>query len=163
MSISITIAGTTIEVPNTSENPNWGPAMVAFFKAVESAFSSAIGPYDIPAQVYNIDGPTFNPTISPESISNLKFSSSTVRAAFIDYTVYRNADDVTDAVIEAGKIIVMYNTDTSIWSMGRDKIGNAKIDFSIDTLGQVQFTTTAVGSIGPVGEISFKATTLTNS
>ena len=163
MSISITIAGTTIDVPNTSENPNWGPAMVLFFRAVESAFSSAIGPYDIPPQVMSIDGTsTYNPTSSTQNVTGLSFSISTVRAAFCEYSVYRDADGAT-GVAEAGKLILVYNTETASWDLSQDKLGDASIIFSVDATGQVQFTTTAVGTTNHLGKISFKATALSNS
>jgi hypothetical protein len=162
MSISLTIGGTVIDVPNTSENPNWGNAMVAFFRAVESALASALGPYDVPPQVMSIDGDSYNPASSPVNINGLSFSTSTVRAAFIEYSVYRDATAVT-GIAEAGKIIVVYNTDVGAWSISEDHIGDASITFSIDSAGQVQFTTTALGTTPHTGKISFKATALTNS
>lgn len=162
MPIPIVIGGTVINVPAAGENPEWGTAMVAFFKAVESAFASALGPYDIPPQVMNIDGASYNPALTPVNINGLSFSTSTVRAAFIEYTVFRDADSTT-SVAEAGRIVIVYNTDSGAWDISKDKIGDARIAFYVTSAGQVQFTTTAVGVTNPVGKISFKATALTNS
>lgn len=164
--ISITIGGTVIEVPNTTENPNWGPAMVTFFKAVEGAFASALGPYDIPPQVVNIDGSSYNPASTPVDINGLSFSTTTVRSAFIEYSVYREADYSGPARIsgvECGHIVVVYDTLNGTWSFSQDKIGDASITFYVTSAGQIQFTTTAVGTTNHVGKISFKATALTNS
>lgn len=163
MSISIVIAGTVIEVPNTSDNPNWGPSMVTFFKAVESAFASAIGPYDIPPQIMNIDGTTYNPTATPQNITNLSFSTSTVRAAFVEYSVFRTGDTPTETAYEAGNIIAVYNTTAGTWDVTQDKVGDGRIAITVDATGQFQFTTTAVGTTNHLGKISFKATALTNS
>ena len=160
MSFTITIAGTPIDMPNTSESPNWAPALVQFFKAVENAFTSVIGPYDVPPQVMDIAGDAFNPAATPLNINNLSFSSLVIRAAFISYAVSRAATGpITD--YEAGNIIVLYNG--SNWDISVDKIGDAKITFSIDATGQIQFTTATIGTTPHTGKISFKATALLNS
>jgi hypothetical protein len=157
MSIRIVIGGTPIDVPNTTENPNWGPAMVQFFRAVENAFSLALGPYDIPPQVFDITGDAYNPAVSPLNVKGLSFSTTVVRAVFIQYSVFRTATAAT--AWESGNIIAVYNGTT--WDVERDRVGDGKITFSITDTGQVQFVTTAIGTNPHSGKISFKATALT--
>lgn len=161
MSIRLVIAGNPIDVPSAGENPAWGSAMVAFFRAVESAFNSAIGPYDIPLQTLSIDGATYNPTTSVQNVTNLSFSIAEVRAAFIQYAVYRATD--TTAVAESGSIIAVYNTFTSVWNLSQDKVGDASITFTIDSTGQIQFETTSIAGSNHTATITYKAWALTNS
>lgn len=161
MAITITIAGTPIEVPSTSENPGWGDAMVAFFQAVEDAFATAIGPYDVALQTLNIGGATYNPTTSVQDVTNLAFSTSVVRAAFVQYAVYRATDST--AVAESGNIIAVYNTSAATWNLNQDKVGDASITFTIDATGQIQFETAAIAGSNHTATITFKAWALTNS
>jgi hypothetical protein len=93
----------------------------------------------------------------------LSFPTSTVRAVYIQYTVYRTDSPITLSVAEAGNIVAVYNTLTSTWDFSRDKVGDGKIELSIDPSGQVQFTTTSIVAATHLGKISFKATALANS
>lgn len=160
---TITIAGTPIEFPNSSSSPNWAEGVISFAEAVESALTSAVGPYDVPPQVVTIDA--YNPGVNVD-IAALNFPVSNVRAAFIRYSVFRTASGPSTTAYEAGTMILVYNPNGSTnnkWEVVRNYVGDASITFSVTDTGQVRFTTTQIGSTGHTGKLSFVAQALQQS
>jgi hypothetical protein len=149
MSIQINIKGTLIDFPSSGESPNWSPAVIEFAQAVEDAILSAVGPYDIPSQVFTIlnDNQTYD-------VTNLSFSTATVRAGFIRYSIILEG---TATTTEAGNIMVVYNGST--WDLTRDYVGNANCIFSISSIGQVSVIIPAVPGF-VTGKLSFSAQAL---
>lgn len=153
MSVVITIKGTPIEFPSTGESPNWAPAVIEFAQAVENAILSAVGPYDIAPQVFNLVSDVNTNT----DITDLNFPTSAVRAGFIKYSVIRVGGST---VIESGNIMVVY--DGSSWTLSRDYVGDANCTFNITSTGQVQITTPTLAGYSS-GKVSFSAQTLQQS
>jgi hypothetical protein len=151
MSIQIIIQGTPIEFPSSGESPNWAPAVIEFAQATQQALLSAVGPYDIAPQVYNL--------LSNENtdldITGLSFPTAVVRAGYINYSVIRTG--TTEILDEAGTIVVVY--DGSAWTLTRDYVGDADCTFEITNTGQVQLTTPSLTGYTS-GSISFSAKTL---
>jgi len=155
---TIIIQGTPIEFPDSDQSPNWAPAVIQFAQAVESALSIAVGTFDVSPQVMNIDA--YNPGTNV-NINNLSFSTTQVRGAFIQYTVYRNTSTTT--VVEGGTIEIAYNPDGPVnnkWEISRVRTGDASITFSITDVGQMQFSTSTLGGIDHVGRLSYEAKAL---
>lgn len=160
MSYIVTINGTPISMPSSAESPNWAPAIIEFTQAVETALSAAIGAYDVAPQVQNIDA--YNGTGT--DITNLSFSTSNVRAAFIKYSVYRTTNSTT--AYEAGNLLAVYNPNGTIgskWEVSRDYVGAGSITFSISDLGQVSFVTTSIAGTGHAGVLSYSGQALLQS
>jgi len=153
MSVTITIQGTSLEFPTSGESPNWAAAIVEFAQAVETALTTAAGPNDIAPQSFTID--SFNPGTNV-TISNLQFPNSLVRGAFIRYTVARTTNSTS--AFEAGLIKTIFNGTS--WEFDREAVGDGKITFTIDSNGQVKFTTTTLAGTGHTGKITFAATAL---
>lgn len=150
MSVTITIKGTPIDFPSSGESPNWSPAVIQFAQAVEEALLSAVGPNDVPPQVFNILAP--NQTGVP--VTNLSFSTSTVRAAYIKYSIILVGSSTTT---EAGNIIVVY--DGTDWELTRDYVGDADCNFDITPIGQVEIDIPNVPGFVS-GKLSFSAQAL---
>ncbi len=156
MSITITINGSPVQFPSSSESPNWAPAIIEFAQLVEgSLIGLGAGAFDVAPQVMIID--TANPGVNVD-IVNLTFPVSTVRSANIRYAVYRTTS--TDTAYETGLISVVYNTSAGSWEISREYTGDGKITFSITNVGQMQFTTVALAGINHVGRLTFSAQTL---
>ena len=153
MSVTINIKGTPIEFPSTGESPNWAPAVIEFAQAVENAILSAVGPYDIPPQVFNLTSDT-NTNLD---VTDLNFPTSAVRSAYIKYSVIRIG---SSTVTEAGNIMTVY--DGSSWTLTRDYVGDANCEFNITTTGQVQITTSTLSGYTS-GKVSFSAQALEQS
>ena len=155
---SITISGQVIDFPDSGESPNWAPAMIEFAEAVESALAGVAGQFDVPPQVLNIDA--FN-VVTNQSITALQFSTSDVRSFIVSYAIYRSGETPTTVVAEAGEFTAVYNDSNGSgekWSIARDSAGDdARVTFTVTDVGQVQFSTTAVGTVNHTGTISFSA------
>lgn len=158
MSIPITISGTVISFPSSSESPSWAEAVIQFAQAVETALSASAGAYDVAPQVFNIDGSSFNPTASPTNVPNLSFSTTAVRAVMINIATKRTNGVTT--VAEETQLFAVYNG--TIWEMSRETTGDASITFTITPDGQVQFATVMLTGT-QVGILSYSAKALLNS
>lgn len=163
----ITVKGTKINIPSSGQAPNWAPAIVEAFQALADAVNTFSGSFDVAPQTQAIDA--FNPG-TDISIDNLVFPSSEVRSATIYYTVYRKTIDSgpPDGVelAEAGTLEIVYNnsnTTGSKWMVGRIGEGDAMIDFDVNDLGQVLFSTQPVTGNNHVGILSYRAISILNS
>lgn len=160
MAFTITIQGTPVQFPSDGESPDWAPAIIQFAQLVEAGFNASIGQYDISPQVQVIDAYNGSGT----TISNLSFTTSAVRAAFIQYSVYRTTS--TANADEAGNLIIIYNPNNSTnnkWSIQRDYVNDGKISFTVSDAGQVSFTTTSLAGTGHTGILSYSAKALLQS
>lgn len=165
MSVKITILGTTITLPSSGSAPNWAPAIIEAFKAIESALKLSASTYDIPAKTQTL---TFSS--GSADITDLNFPTADVRSAVIYYAVHRQLTSgatVTNEVTESGTLEIAYNnfrTAGQKWEVVRTGEGDASISFSVSDLGQVSFTTTALSGSGThTGIISYRATSLLNT
>jgi hypothetical protein len=98
------------------------------------------------------------------NINSLSFPTAEVRAAFINYSVYRTTNSAN--ADEAGQIAVVYNangTPGSLWELIQNRAGNAQVSFNITDAGQVQFSSVGLAGTSHVGIISFYAKTLLQS
>lgn len=158
MSFPINIRGTIINFPSTAQSPDWSPAIIAFSQAVEDALLGLVNNGDISPQVQTID--VSNPG-SGVVINNLSFSTSDIRAAFINYSVFRQTD--TNQVAEAGTMTIVYNPSNpsgSKWERTREFEGDAQISFTVSDTGQFSFSTTAISGPNHQGWIAFSAKAL---
>lgn len=162
MAITITIQGTPIDFPSSSESPNWAPALIQFAQLVEGAIQSFAGAFDIPPQFQNIDA---NDSSTDVLLTNLNFSTGAVRSAFVRYAVWRKSS-LTE-VVESGTIYLHYNESNPTnnkWEISQERNGSsANISFMIDDSGQVKFTTTTIGGTNHQGKVHFAAQTLAQS
>jgi hypothetical protein len=139
MSVIITIQGTPIEFPSSGESPNWAPAVIEFAEATGQALLSAVGPYDISPQIFNLNSDV-NTNLD---ITNLNFLTAAVRAGYINYSVIRSTSS-SFTVSESGSIIVLY--DGTAWALTRDYLSDARCSFNITPTGQLQISTNKISS-----------------
>jgi hypothetical protein len=158
----ITIQGTIVNFPDSGSSPNWAPAVIEFAQLVEVAINAAIGPYDVAAQTYNIDGYNTGGT----DIPNLSFDNSVVRSAKIVISTYRTNTSPATTVAEQRDIDIIYNPTgptNNKWEIEEERVGNASISFSVSDAGQFSFVTTSIGSGSHTGVLSFSARALTQT
>ncbi len=154
----INIRGTLIEFPDSAESPNWAPAVIQFAEEVAAALDLIIGPFDVAPQVLNID--SYNPGVNI-NLPNLAFSTTQVRGAVVNYSVYRETD--LNKVAESGMILIVYNPDGPVnnkWAIAQERVNDASIQISVTDNGQFQFTTTTIAGINHVGRITYYAKAL---
>ena len=166
MDIEIQIQDKIILFPESSESPNWAPAMVEFAQAVEAALTASA--FDVAPQTLSID--SRNGTGTFIDIPNLEFSSEDVSKVIVDYTVSRLVEDpltVNKYYIEGGRIEFLYSPEHPAgnkWQKIQERVNDASIEFYMTDTGQVQFKTEELGAVGNLVHdafISFRARTLT--
>lgn len=163
----ITVKGTVINIPNSGSSPNWSSAIIEAFQALADAVNVFTGTFDVAPQTQAIDA--FNPG-SNIPLDNLVFPPSEVRSATIYYTIYRKTEDSGPPdgveITEGGTLEIVYNNSrpsTEKWEIGRMGEGDALVDFIVDDLGQISFSTQAVTGINHTGIISYRAISILNT
>lgn len=159
MSIQLVINGTSYNYPIDGENPNWSEA-TDWAEAVTTALGTLLAPGDILETTFTIN----NNVAVLTNINGLLFDPGTVRAANIDYAIYRTSSTNPSGQAENGTIFLVFDdsaTAGSKWQLSQRSEGtNAGVSFSITDGGQVQYTSNDIGSTGYVGSIKFRARTL---
>lgn len=159
MSKTVIIGSSVIEVPLSAEAPNWAPGINAFIDAVASSLNTVAGPFDVANQVINID--SANPGSPNTDIAPLNFPITSVRAAFIRYSVFRSTNSTT--AYEAGNITIVYNPSNPIgnkWEVLQDFAGDGKLAFNVTDTGQIQYSATAIAGSGHTGRLTIVAQAL---
>lgn len=161
MSIPIQVGSTIIEFPGSGEPPNWSEPIIQFAEAVAEVVNEFAGPFDVPPQVINID--SANPGVPNTNIDPLSFPTTSVRAVFLRYSVFRSTNSGATTVHEAGNILACYDPNNPVgnkWEISHDAIGNAQFLFNVTDTGQFQYTATAISGTGHVGRLSISAQAL---
>lgn len=146
------IIGTSeYEFPVQGESPDWGEAITDWAEAVTEALSSVQQANDILTTSATIS----NGQATPASIPGFSFDTSEVVSINAEYIVKRVTTEPESNLVESGYI--KGNFDGSSWSISRENIGDAEIEFTISAGGQIQYTSSSITSSSHVGTISFKA------
>lgn len=159
MAVSIVIAGTTYNFPESGESPNWGPEATDTIVAMAAALSSLISPGDILQTTFTID----NNISVATNVNGLLFDSGTVRAANIQYAIYRTSTANPAGNAETGLIKIIFDDDATVgekWKLSQDKDGDAGVVLSMGDDGQMTYISTDIDSVGYVGTITFTAKSL---
>lgn len=162
MSKTLIFGNTIVDVPTSSQAPNWSEGVVDAFTAISETLSTFAGQFDVPSQSQIID--TSNPGIPNTDITALSFPITSVRSVDITYSIFRTTSSTT--VYETGHILAIYSPSNSVgskWELSQDMVGDGKIAFNMTDLGQVQFTATTIAGSGHTGKISFLAKAILQS
>lgn len=159
MAISLTINNKTFNIPVAGEDPGWGEDTTGWIREVNKVVNSLFGPGDILETTFNVA----NNVSSSADIVGLAFNPSTIRAAHIEYSIYRISDSETSGNAETGEIKLIYDDNASSgnkWSFSQEYTGDAGVTFDITDTGQLTYTSTDIGATGYTGTMKFKATAL---
>lgn len=152
MAISLTINSKTFSIPTPGEDPGWGGDTTDWIKEANAVISSLFGPGDILQSSFNIA----NGVASAEPILGLSFNPATVRAAEIQYSIYRRSDVTTDSATETGTMRLYYDNDAGNRSIattvglvdeGTDIITLPNHSFNSGELVTYNSDTTAIGGL----------------
>lgn len=155
MSVQIVVGGEIIEFPSSGAQANWSPALIQFAEATAGVLAGVAGSYDVSPQIYSI----VSDVNTNVNVPLLTFPIANVRSAMIRYAIYRVSDTTTEA--ETGVVEIVYNNATSSWQISREATGTDNgLTFSVTNVGQVQFSTTAIGGTYTSGTLSYAATAI---
>ena len=160
MPIPLIINGTTYQYPVSGEDPNWGADGTDWAQAVTDVLGTLLGPGDILETSFNINN---NVTVAT-NVNGLLFDPGTIRAANVDYSVYRISTANPTGFSETGTIYLIYDDSASAsnkWQLSQRTTGNSGVTFSILDSGQIQYTSNDITSPGYSGLMKFRAKALT--
>lgn len=159
MSSPLTIQGTTFNYPVSGEDPNWATEATGWAIAVTDALNTLLAPGDILQTTFTIA----NNNTAASNINGLTFDSGTVRAASVDYSIYRTSTSNPAGHAEFGNIFLVYDDSAASgnkWKLSQTIDGGAGVSLTILDSGQIQYTSTDIGSTGYSGTMKFKARVL---
>lgn len=159
MPVTLTVNNIPFEYPVPGDSPGWGQAATDWATQVTVALQDLQGLTDIPQKTFTIQ----NNITSFTNVAGLTFNTGLVRAAFIDYSVYRTSTSNPSGSVETGNINIVYDNLASAGSkwrvVGGLVAGNAGITFTITDAGQIQYKSSDLGP-GHSGNMHFRAKTL---
>lgn len=156
MPIPLTVNGVTYNYPVNGEDPTYGADATDWAAAVTAVINQFVGPGDILDTPSNVA----NAISSPTNINFLLFDTSTVRAANVDYSIYRKTDSFPSGYAETGTIFIVFDDNLNSWELSQRSTGNSGIAFSITSTGQFQYTSTDMTGTNYVGSLRFRAKAL---
>lgn len=156
MSKNLSVNGNNFSYPEAGDPPGWGEGASNWADEVTEVLNTL-------SNVNNVLETTFiltNGQTTPANVTDLVFSTSSVRAAEIDYSVYITTD--SEELTETGKLVIAYSNVSGTWDIAQYALmDDSGIEFSILNSGQVQYTTTTIAGTGYSGTLKFKAKVLT--
>lgn len=160
MPITLIVNNIPYQYPVPGDSPGWGQGATGWAEEVTAVLNDLVSPTDILPTTFSIA----NNNAVASNVTGLSFNTGLVRAAFIDYSVYRTSTSNPSGQSEGGQLIAVYDNSASTgnkWSLTQGPVnGNSGIIFSMTDAGQIQYTTTDIGTPGYSGVIKFSATTL---
>lgn len=151
MSTPLTINGTTFNYPVSGEAPNWGEEATGWAAEVTAVLGTLNGPGDILNTLVSVA----NNQAVAANIPGLSFDTSIVRAAKIDYYIYRVTS--LEEKVEQGTIHLAYKPVANVWDLANTYSGDAGITFTITTGGQMQYTSDNMTGTGYTSRMRFIA------
>lgn len=98
-----------------------------------------------------------NNQVAPSDITGLLFNTTVVRSAHIDYSIYRYHLTPTVELASAGTLRLIYKPQSALWILDDTFAGdNVGVTFSVTPAGQVQYTSTDLGSAPQESVIKFR-------
>ena len=152
--ITVTINSIPYSYPTSGDDPGWGSDASDAFVAVTEVLNNLLGPNDVLTTSFSIA----NNQSSVADVTGLVFNGASARSIRITYDLYRISTTNTFGKAETGLIEILYdNNAPAPWSIGQGNIlGNAGVAFSITTSGQIQYTSTDIGSTSYSGTMTFR-------
>jgi|SRR5690606_24463687 len=140
----------TFNYPDPGTEPGWGDDATGWAEAVTDALESLA-----PAGTLNEAQSAIDNNQVNEEVNGLIFSSLLTKTATVLYRVERDTDDI-NALVEQGYLYILYDNGT--WLMSREiSTGTpAGVQFDINGLGQVIYTSTNLTGSNYTGFIRFK-------
>lgn len=153
----LVVQGQVFDYPEPGSEAGWGQDATGWAEAVNQAIASLLGPGDILETTALI----LNNQSTLTDVVGLSFANNVVRAANVQYAIYRSTE-TPEALAESGTLYITFNNLTNAFTISQVKNAEeeAGVVFSITSSGQVQYTSSSMSGTGYSGIITFKAQTL---
>lgn len=161
MAKELIVNGQVFGYPESGDEPGWGDSATDWAEEVTNVLGDLAGIDDILQTTFSIA----NNQSSAANVEGLIFNTGRVRSASIPYTIYRISDANPSGNSETGMISVVYDNDAlsgEKWQLSvGDITGLSGVYFSILDSGQIQYTSTDIGTLDYEGTMVFSADSLT--
>jgi hypothetical protein len=140
MSVPVTVAGVTYQVPTTQEEL-WGLETTDYLVALGEELASVVVPGDIgPETLVTIQ----NNQAVAANIPTFILNPVNIRSGVAEYYVHRVTVGPNTEVAEAGTLYFLYNDSLNAWTVAQvgNNVAATGVVFTITTAGQVQYTST---------------------
>lgn len=159
MSKTLIVNNTDYQYPVAGDDPGWGEEATGWAEEVTNVLADLQTPGDILQSTFGI------PLTGSGDVNGLLLGTATVRAAKIDYSIYRVSTAATSGTVETGTMIAVYDNAASSgqkWLLTLQYQGNAFVSFNIEDTGQVTYVSTAGPHSAPgySGIMKFRAKAL---
>lgn len=161
MPITLTVNNIPFEYPEPGDSPGWGQPATDWAQQVTIALQDLQGITDIAQEAFTIS----NNVTSPTNVTGLTFNTGLVRAATINYSIYRTytSGPTTFDLVESGIITIAYQnlaSPGSKWLVAQGPVvGNAGVTLTMTDAGQFQYQSSNLSGT-TTGVIHFRAKTL---
>lgn len=157
MPVPLVVNGNTYQYPADNDNADWGEQATAWAQAVTGVLQEVVGSGDITQTVSSIA----NNVSSPAAVTGLAFNPTLVQGAIVQYAVYRVTGGAgAMEAVETGIMYPGYLPVAGTWDLPIAGGQGAGVTFTINTNGQVLYTSTNFTGSGYVGTITFRAQAL---
>lgn len=155
MSRTLIINSVPYEIPDAGDPPGWGGDTTNWMTAVTDAINSLVGSADILPTSFTIA----NNQITASDVTGLIFDGGSVRSSIVTYNIYRISDLNPEGNAESGTLTVLYDSNASNpWTMTQGDVdGYSGVNLNITNSGQIQYTSTDIGTVNYSGIMTFYA------
>ncbi len=143
MSKTLTVGNETVIYPTEGGNPGWGEEAADWAEAVSEKLATVSGVNDINDTEFAIVNNQCSAANVGSVGASLSFSKAAVRSFEATYAVDRTSP-CANVRVEAG--VMTGVSDGSNWTFQHEHVGDAGMDFSITSAGQVQYFSSSDGT-----------------
>lgn len=159
MAVTVIINNKSFVIPSPGEDPGWGEDTTGWIVEANKVINSIFSGGDIIETSTTIG----NDQTTPQAVVGLLFNPATIRAAVVEYSVYRISDSTQSGQAESGRIEIVYDNNASPgsqWLLSQEAGGSSGVSFDITDAGQFTYVSSDIGAVGHSGLMKFKARTL---
>lgn len=155
MSRTLIINNVPYTIPDAGDPPGWGGDTTDWMTAVTEVINSVVGSADILPTSFTVA----NNQVSPSDVTGLIFDGGAVRSSVINYNIYRISDLNPSGFAESGTLTVLYDSNAATpWTMTQGDVnGYSGVNLNITNSGQIQYTSTDIGTVNYSGLMTFYA------
>ena len=147
----LVVANQEFEFPLQGDSPDYGESVTDWATAVTGALTTVQQPNDIA----NSSAIILNNQLTFANINGFTFNTSEVVSINSEFIVKRSTSVPAVNLVESG--FIQGNFDGAVWTYTIETVGNAGIEFDLNSAGQLRYKSTPLTGTNYIGSITFKA------
>lgn len=151
MATSVTINGNSYFIAEQSDSSPWGEDLHDLLVALTTIANNTFSTGDIAKTNFTVAN---NQAVAAD-ITGLSFDTAIVRSATITYSAYRSTN--INEVSEHGQLFITYKSTAATWEIVRFAAGDAELQFTITSSGQLQYTSSNLAGTSYNSLLKFEA------